>query len=112
LLVRPGWRGASTSIRLFVVSRSAGAVAISLLMIAAARFAWSSRIRFDSERGVIRCRFAPARAARSVQRREHARHVTEREQRVKAGQAIVRAPGEPHGARVETGAVSINVDLA
>jgi quercetin dioxygenase-like cupin family protein len=37
-------------------------------------------------------------------------HITDREQRVKAGEAIVLAPGEPHGARVEQGAVSINVD--
>ena len=28
------------------------------------------------------------------------------------GEAILLAPGEPHGARVENGAVSINVDFA
>ena len=39
-------------------------------------------------------------------------HVTDREHRVQAGQAILLAPGEPHGARVENGAVSINVDFA
>jgi quercetin dioxygenase-like cupin family protein len=39
-------------------------------------------------------------------------HVTEGEQRVRAGEAILLAPGEPHGARVENGAVSINVDFA
>ena len=39
-------------------------------------------------------------------------YITEREHRVKAGEAILLAPGEPHGARVERGAVSINVDLA
>jgi quercetin dioxygenase-like cupin family protein len=39
-------------------------------------------------------------------------HVTEREHRVRAGQAILLAAGEPHGARVENGAVSINVDFA
>src|SRR5712692_6449196 len=37
-------------------------------------------------------------------------HITESEQLVKAGEAILLAPGEPHGARVERGAVSINVD--
>lgn len=39
-------------------------------------------------------------------------HITDTEQRVKAGEAILLAPGEPHGARVEEGAVSINVDVA
>ncbi|MGH7416110.1 MAG: AraC family ligand binding domain-containing protein [Candidatus Rokuibacteriota bacterium] len=39
-------------------------------------------------------------------------HITEREHRVTAAEAILLAPGEPHGARVEEGAVSINVDLA
>jgi len=39
-------------------------------------------------------------------------HITESEQLVKAGEAILLAPGEPHGARVERGAVSINVDFA
>lgn len=39
-------------------------------------------------------------------------HITDTERRVKAGEAILLAPGEPHGARVEDGAVSINVDLA
>lgn len=39
-------------------------------------------------------------------------HITEREQAVKAGEAILLEPGEPHGARVEEGAVSINVDFA
>ena len=39
-------------------------------------------------------------------------HVAEGEHRVQAGQAILLAPGEPHGARVENGAVSINVDFA
>lgn len=38
-------------------------------------------------------------------------HLTESEQRVRAGEAILLAPGEPHGARVENGAVSINVDF-
>jgi quercetin dioxygenase-like cupin family protein len=37
--------------------------------------------------------------------------ITDREQRVRAGEAILLAPGEPHGARVENGAVSINVDF-
>ena len=39
-------------------------------------------------------------------------HVTDREQRVKAGEAILLDPREPHGARVEDGAVSVNVDFA
>ena len=39
-------------------------------------------------------------------------HVTDTERNVKAGEAILLAPGEPHGARVEYGAVSINIDLA
>lgn len=39
-------------------------------------------------------------------------YITDREQAVKAGEAILLAPGEPHGARVEEGAVSINVDFA
>ena len=39
-------------------------------------------------------------------------YITDREQPVKAGEAILLAPGEPHGARVERGAVSINVDFA
>jgi quercetin dioxygenase-like cupin family protein len=38
--------------------------------------------------------------------------ITDREQRVRAGEAILLAPGEAHGARVEDGAVSINVDFA
>jgi len=38
--------------------------------------------------------------------------LTDREQRVSAGHAILLAPGEPHGGRVEHGAVSINVDWA
>ena len=38
-------------------------------------------------------------------------YVTENEQRVRAGEAIILAPGEPHGARVENGAVSLNVDF-
>ena len=38
--------------------------------------------------------------------------ITDREQRVKAGEAILIAPGESHGARVDDGAVSINVDFA
>jgi hypothetical protein len=39
-------------------------------------------------------------------------HLTEREHRVRAGEAILLEPGEAHGARVENGAVSINVDFA
>jgi len=39
-------------------------------------------------------------------------HITKSEQAVNAGEAILLAPGEPHGARVEDGAVSINVDFA
>lgn len=39
-------------------------------------------------------------------------HITEDEHPVRAGEAILLAPGEPHGARVESGAVSINVDFA
>lgn len=39
-------------------------------------------------------------------------HITGSEQRVRAGEAVLLAPGEPHGARVESGAVSINVDFA
>lgn len=39
-------------------------------------------------------------------------HITDSEQRVKTGEAILLAPGEPHGARIEDGAVSINVDFA
>jgi hypothetical protein len=35
-----------------------------------------------------------------------------REHRMRAGEAILLAPGEPHGARAENGAVSINVDFA
>ena|SRR5258705_13973175 len=38
-------------------------------------------------------------------------HITESEHPVKAGEAILLAPGEPHGARVAEGAVSINVDF-
>ena len=38
-------------------------------------------------------------------------YITEREHHVKAGVAMLLAPGELHGARVERGAVSINVDL-
>ena len=38
--------------------------------------------------------------------------ITDREQRVRAGEAILIGPGEPHGARIEEGAVSINVDYA
>ena len=39
-------------------------------------------------------------------------YITDREKAVKAGDAILLAPGEPHGARIEEGAVSINVDFA
>lgn len=39
-------------------------------------------------------------------------YITDTEHRVKAGEAIVIGSGEPHGARVEDGAVSINVDSA
>jgi quercetin dioxygenase-like cupin family protein len=39
-------------------------------------------------------------------------HITESDHPVRAGEAILLAPGEPHGARVEDGAVSINVDFA
>lgn len=38
--------------------------------------------------------------------------IMDRERRVKAGEAILLGPGEQHGARVEDGAVSINVDFA
>ncbi len=39
-------------------------------------------------------------------------YITDREQAVKTGEAILLEPGEPHGARIEEGAVSINVDVA
>jgi quercetin dioxygenase-like cupin family protein len=39
-------------------------------------------------------------------------YLTKREHRVQAGEAILFAPGEPHGARIENGAVSLNVDFA
>ena len=39
-------------------------------------------------------------------------HLTDTEQRVNAGEAIRLGPGEPHGTRVEEGAVSVNVDFA
>jgi hypothetical protein len=61
LLVRSSWRGQITPVWLFLLLVSAGAVAVSAVVVSAALFSPSQRVRFDASRQVITHAFwAPA----------------------------------------------------